>query len=178
MIRHKEGNLSLIFTVHISGWQAGKTHQVHKDWPLTDQATDFTRPSGHNIQGWSQLEVCVWKQFFLRYAGHTDTEKVFLCATSCLSSLPSQCMFYFNFLRVFQRIVMSHMIFVNWHCQISMLLWQLWKFAATFTLLHINEKILEKRHAIPYKNFAVVLFLFWKFEKTTQALALSINGHL
>lgn len=115
---------------------------------------------------------------FLRYAGHTDTEKVFLCATSCLSSLPSQCMFYFNFLRVFQRIVMSHMIFVNWHCQISMLLWQLWKFAATFTLLHINEKIFEKRHAIPYKNFAVVLFLFWQLEKTTQALALSINGHL
>lgn len=118
-----------------------KTHQVHKDWPLTDQATDFTRPSGHNIQGWSQLEVCVWKQFFLRYAGHTDTEKVFLCATSCLSSLPSQSMFYFNFLRVFQRIVMSHMIFVNWHCQISMLLCQLWKFAATFTLLHINVVI-------------------------------------
>jgi len=77
--------------------------------------------------------LCV-KAIFTCYAVHPDTEKVFLCATSCSSSLPSQCMFYFNFLRVFQKTVMSCMIFVNWQCKISMLLCQLWKFAALFNI--------------------------------------------
>lgn len=85
-------------------------HRLTSDW-LNDwlHSTKRSQHSRMIPAGTCVCFVCE-RNFVLRYAGHIDTERVFLCATSCSNPLLFQWMFYFNFLRVFQGIVMSHII--------------------------------------------------------------------
>ncbi len=107
------------------------------------------------------------RKFCLRYAGHIDTEMVFLCATSCLNPQLFQWMFYFNFLRVFQGIVMSHIIwylstgsvkypcrFANFESFLPLLLHQIKPF-----IYPVNKTKINSAWKPPHKTFAVVLFL-------------------